>query len=111
MSDEQHTERLQMRVPPEFIRKVDDWRRLQDEIPNRSEAIRLLVDRGLAFYDISDVVELIIEHSLNYVRGAKLSRSDELAYLEALATLTGTIDQAEEDKLRLLSSIQSARSR
>jgi len=46
MTDEQ-TERLQMRVSKDFIRIVDAWRRKQEDLPNRSEAIRRLVELGL----------------------------------------------------------------
>jgi hypothetical protein len=38
---------LQMRSTEEFIRRIDDWRRAQDDLPSRSEAIRRLVDLGL----------------------------------------------------------------
>jgi metal-responsive CopG/Arc/MetJ family transcriptional regulator len=46
MTDEQ-TERLQMRVSPEFIKSVDNWRRKQEDLPSRSEAIRRLVEQAL----------------------------------------------------------------
>jgi hypothetical protein len=46
MTDEQ-TERLQMRVSKDFIRIVDAWRRKQEDLPGRSEAIRRLVEIGL----------------------------------------------------------------
>ena len=36
-----------MRVPDEFLRVLDDWRRHQPDIPSRSEAARRLVDIGL----------------------------------------------------------------
>lgn len=39
---------FQMRVSSAFLRRLDDWRRLQKEIPSRSAAIRTLVERGIA---------------------------------------------------------------
>jgi metal-responsive CopG/Arc/MetJ family transcriptional regulator len=36
-----------MRVTNEWLGKVDDWRRLQRDIPSRSEAIRRLVEVGI----------------------------------------------------------------
>jgi hypothetical protein len=38
---------FQMRVSDEFIAKIDEWRRLQPDIPGRTEAIRRLVEIGL----------------------------------------------------------------
>lgn len=38
---------FQMRANDEFWRGVDDWRRLQPDMPNRAEAIRRLVAIGL----------------------------------------------------------------
>lgn len=46
MTDDQ-TERFQMRVSPDFLAKIDDWRRQQPDLPNRSEAIRRLVELAL----------------------------------------------------------------
>jgi hypothetical protein len=39
---------LQMRVSDAFIKAVDDWRRIQPDLPSRTEAIRRLVELGLA---------------------------------------------------------------
>lgn len=38
---------FQMRASEDFWRGVDDWRRLQPDMPNRAEAIRRLVAIGL----------------------------------------------------------------
>jgi hypothetical protein len=38
---------FQMRASDEFWQGVDDWRRLQPDMPNRAEAIRRLVATGL----------------------------------------------------------------
>ena len=35
-----------MRASDEWLRKVDDWRRVQPDIPARAEAIRRLVSEG-----------------------------------------------------------------
>ncbi|WP_245514667.1 YfbU family protein [Mesorhizobium sp. M2D.F.Ca.ET.232.01.1.1] len=39
---------MEMRLDPVTIDRVDDWRGKQGDLPTRSEAIRRLVDRGLA---------------------------------------------------------------
>ena len=39
---------FQMRVSPQFLESVDNWRRGQHDLPGRSEAIRRLVEIALA---------------------------------------------------------------
>jgi hypothetical protein len=36
-----------VRVDPGFLKLIDDWRRKQDDLPGRPEAIRRLVELGL----------------------------------------------------------------
>jgi hypothetical protein len=38
---------FQMRAPDDWWRDIDDWRRLQPDLPTRAEAIRRLVAKGL----------------------------------------------------------------
>ena len=38
---------LNVRVPKAFLERLDNWRRSQDDLPNRPEAIRRLVDLAL----------------------------------------------------------------
>lgn len=45
--DTEDSERLQLVAPPSWIARIDDWRRRQPKIANRSEAIRLLVEKAL----------------------------------------------------------------
>lgn len=51
MADDNKTSTFQMRVDAEWLRKIDDWRRQQPELPSRAEAIRRLVDLGLGSVD------------------------------------------------------------
>ena len=44
---DQRFERFDMKVPPGFLERLDQWRRKQPDLPNRSEAIRRLVEAGL----------------------------------------------------------------
>jgi Arc/MetJ-type ribon-helix-helix transcriptional regulator len=39
---------LEMRLGGSFLKTVDEWRRKQKDRPSRAEAIRRLVERGLA---------------------------------------------------------------
>lgn len=36
-----------VRVQPAMAKEIDDWRRKQDDLPGRPEAIRRLVEMGL----------------------------------------------------------------
>jgi hypothetical protein len=47
MPDEVLSVRFEMRSSPQWLARLDDWRRKQHEIPSRAEAIRLLVERAL----------------------------------------------------------------
>lgn len=40
-------QRVQIVTSREQIAKIDDWRRAQQKLPSRSEAIRLLIEAGL----------------------------------------------------------------
>lgn len=44
---EEKNERFEMRVPASFLKLVDDWRRKQEDLPSRAEAIRRLVEQAL----------------------------------------------------------------
>jgi hypothetical protein len=44
----QETERFEMRIPVSFLTSIDEWRRKQADLPARAEAIRRLVELGLA---------------------------------------------------------------
>jgi hypothetical protein len=50
MSDwsESFSMRIDMRASPEFLKLIDDWRRMQDDLPSRTVAIRRLVELGVA---------------------------------------------------------------
>lgn len=48
MGMERKDRTFQMRASDEWLRKVDDWRRIQPDIPARAEAIRRLVEKGLS---------------------------------------------------------------
>ncbi len=42
------TEAVNVRMPREQIERLDDWRRLQADLPGRPEAIRRLVEEALS---------------------------------------------------------------
>jgi hypothetical protein len=42
------SERFELRFSPDLLRQIDNWRRQQSNLPTRAEAIRRLIERGLA---------------------------------------------------------------
>jgi hypothetical protein len=47
-TSEPQTHLLQMRISAAFLEKLDRWRGRQFDVPSKTEAIRRLVERGLA---------------------------------------------------------------
>jgi len=43
----QHDKLFQMRASADWLKRIDDWRRQQVDLPSRAEAIRRLVEIGL----------------------------------------------------------------
>jgi hypothetical protein len=41
------SEAVTVRIASDALREIDDWRREQEDLPGRPEAIRRLVERGL----------------------------------------------------------------
>jgi len=48
MEDELKSIRFNMVIAPSQVSKIDAWRKAQDDLPSRSEAVRSLVDVGLS---------------------------------------------------------------
>lgn len=42
------SERFEMRFTADLLRQIDEWRRRQDDLPARAEAIRRLIEAGLS---------------------------------------------------------------
>ena len=45
---QQKSERFEMRLEPATLKRVDEWRATQPELPSRAEAIRRLINSGLS---------------------------------------------------------------
>ena len=48
------TRRVNVILPDELVKKIDDWRRRQPELPNISEAVRRMIERGEEVLDKRD---------------------------------------------------------
>jgi hypothetical protein len=44
-------EMVSTRLQPEFLKRLDDWRREQPDLPSRPEALRRLAERALQEMD------------------------------------------------------------
>ena len=87
------TERFETRLSDDLLARVDQWRGRQEGLPNRSEAVRRLLERALAAaekspFDVSFsagervIIGILQEH---YERTSQPSALADLA-IEALAT-------------------------
>lgn len=47
------THLLQMRISAAFLEKIDRWRGSQPGVPSKTEAVRRLVERGLAVEEMT----------------------------------------------------------
>jgi|tagenome__1003787_1003787.scaffolds.fasta_scaffold14958693_1 uncharacterized protein len=47
MSTDKQDQRVQLVTTRELLTRIDNWRRKQDDLPTRSEAIRRMIDRVL----------------------------------------------------------------
>lgn len=47
LDDKSETRRVGLVAPDSWVKRVDEWRRQQPDLPNLSEAIRMLVDRAI----------------------------------------------------------------
>ncbi len=44
----EHTERMTIRIDPQWLKLLDDLRRREEDVPTRAEMIRRLVSRAFA---------------------------------------------------------------
>lgn len=74
------TERLELRLSNDFIKKIDTWRSDRIDAPSRSEAIRRLVEEGLKVESQSDLQptnpEKLILWMLSQIRREQISERE-----------------------------------
>lgn len=52
LEDDSTTERIQIVATARWSKRVDDWRRKHPDMPNKSAAIRMLVEQALDAEDV-----------------------------------------------------------
>ncbi|WP_176055831.1 hypothetical protein [Brucella intermedia] len=92
-------------LSPEMVEEVKDFR-FANRIDTESEAIRLLISRGLAFNRLDDAIETISHIGGEFLRGVPISNSDQLAFSSAIIKLFEAKDDANEE---LLDSLETLR--
>jgi uncharacterized protein YfbU (UPF0304 family) len=72
------TERFEMRIDSELLARLDNWRSDEEDTPSRAEAIRRLIDAGLALdnkgkpVSLSDGEKLITTMLVDVIKGLKI---------------------------------------
>ena len=64
---------IQVLMPPNELRALDNWRRQQPDLPSRSEAVRRLVDKALAAAGQSGKEAL----GTGYIKGDQLTSEND----------------------------------
>ncbi len=72
------TERFEMRIDSELLDRLDSWRTAEDDTPSRAEAIRRLIEAGLAHDQrgpapiLSDGEKLLATMLVDVIKGLKI---------------------------------------
>lgn len=89
MNAQAMTERFEMRLDPSVLEQVDAWRARQSDLPSRSEAVRRLVDAGLAAratekkeIRLSDGDKLVLTLLCQIIKQLKLKSDVDPAFVE-----------------------------
>jgi uncharacterized protein YfbU (UPF0304 family) len=90
MNAQAMTERFEMRLDPAVLEQVDAWRARQGDVPSRSEAVRRLVDAGLAASGsekeirVSDGEKLVLLMLCDLFKQLKVKSDIDPAFVEAM---------------------------
>jgi aspartyl/asparaginyl beta-hydroxylase (cupin superfamily) len=83
---------FQMRASKQFLKSVDKWRARQPDKPSRAEAIRRLVERGLAGSKSAK------PHDESSVEGIQMAAH----VIDRLLDQSATVDERESRKRKLI---------
>ena len=68
---------ISVRLNEEFLKRIDEWRRKQDDLPGRPEAIRRLVELGAEGEEIEvlrDAISALVDGSRSRLGGTWIYR-------------------------------------
>ncbi|UXT48835.1 hypothetical protein FY136_06100 [Agrobacterium tumefaciens] len=106
MATEPKDIRLPIMVTASEAAAIDDFR-FKKRINTRAEAIRLLIARGLSFDEVAEATEVAGHIGGEYLRGVEVSLGDQMSFANALITLYGAVDSADEDVEKSLTEFAS----
>jgi uncharacterized protein YfbU (UPF0304 family) len=84
------TERFEMRIDSELLDRLDNWRSTEDDTPSRAEAVRRLLEAGLAHDNkgqpvhLSDGEKLIATMVANLIKGLKVKTDVNVDLVESV---------------------------
>ncbi len=87
MNAQAMTERFEMRLGPSVLENLDSWRAAQEDLPSRSEAVRRLVEVGLANSErrpiaFSDAEKLIVMMLCQLFKQLKIQGDIDPSFVE-----------------------------
>jgi uncharacterized protein YfbU (UPF0304 family) len=89
MNAQAMTERFELRLDPSALEQVDAWRARQGDLPSRSEAVRRLIDAGLAAsatekkeISLSDGDKLVLTMLCQIIKQLKLKSDIDPTFVE-----------------------------
>lgn len=107
MTEEPKDVRLPFMVTASEAKAIDEWR-YKNRVPSRAEAMRLLINRGLMFDDITDAVETITHIGGEFLRGVSVSNKDQLQFSSAIIKLFETKDYSDEKTIESIKEMNTA---
>lgn len=109
------TERLHVKITSSEIKAIDDWR-FENRLPSRSEAVRRLIQIGLAFDEKADrlhaalkeMVEDLSPRAEEVMKVSELPSDEDPAWLAAHMVASGGLAQAAFEHIQTIGIIAQA---
>jgi hypothetical protein len=100
MSNRLKTDRLDMRADAEFTARIDEWRRVQPDIPGRAEAVRRLVEIALTAGKTPDMAKVERKPATRSKKTAETVAEPVAEMPEPVALPAGVADTAHVSDMK-----------
>jgi hypothetical protein len=84
-------EKFQMRVSPEFLALIDEWRRTQRDLPPRAEAIRRLVAMGTDHRSAQSALAHALQTLTKIAQSTSLPEADAVELADTMLRVKDTL--------------------